>query len=96
MLASRYWVKFYDAFYDVQRLPKLTHIRHLLTRLVYGILLLDDRIPAPSILSPFQPYSHPKAGVCVYRRKRQDSQDYVDVKIGELTYVFERGFCMSP
>ncbi len=47
-----------------------THVHHLLTRVMHETLLHNDRIPAPSFLSPFNSYSHPGDAVCVNFRKR--------------------------
>lgn len=99
MLASRYWSKFIIAHLNVQYASNVTHAQRLLTRIVYEILLGDDRVPAPSIFSPLQPYSQPKAEVCVCRRYGDANMDGcidINIKIGEITYVFRQVLCMCP
>lgn len=95
MLAYRYCSNFFEVIWCVLLVSNLTHFHHVLTRIVYEYLLQDDRVPAPSIFSPLQPYSHPKADVCVCRRGH-GMASYVDVKIGDITYVFEQGYGMCP
>lgn len=72
------------------------HLHHLFTRFIYEYLIHDDRLPFPSILSPHQAYSHPKAGVCVYQRPTDESHGYFDVQVGDITYVLENEWSMCP
>lgn len=72
-------------------LPELTSIQlcHLITRIIYEYLLHNAHLPFPSILSPHLQFSHPKSGVCAYRRPFTDLHGYLDIQIGEITYVLE-------
>lgn len=90
-LANTYWFMFMNLMFDARRVANLTHMHHLFTRAIYECLLEDDRVPAPSSLSRLLPYSHPKAGVSVYRRL--GGQEYIDVEIGDITYVLGEHFC---
>ncbi len=71
-------------------------LHHYFTHIIYEYLLNDDCFPFPSILSPHQVYSHPKAGVCVYVQPMGHTFGYLDVQIGDVTYVLEYDCGMSP
>ncbi len=71
-------------------------LHHWFTRLLYECLLHDDHLPFPSILSPHQAYSRPKAGVCIYKRPTVKGHGYIDVQVGDITYVLKYDGCMCP
>lgn len=77
----------------LEAFPGLTSMKmhHRFTRTIYEYLLNDDRLPFPSILSPCQAYSHPKAGVSIYVRPTDERNGYIDVQVGDITYVLEYG-----
>lgn len=74
----------------------LMQLHHQFTRIIYEFMLNDDHLPFPSILSPHQAYSHPKAGVCIFWRPTDKRRGYFDVQVGDITYVLEYYSCMCP
>lgn len=87
-LAEAYWDILRDSFYALSGLTLTDHY-HLFTHVIYEYLLHDVHLPFTSVLSPHHTYSHPKAGVCTYRQPISDDEGYLDVQIGEITYVLD-------
>ncbi len=71
-------------------------VHHRFTRLIYEYMLYNDHLPFPSILPPHQPYSHPKAGVCIYERPIDEYDGFFGVQVGDITYVLEYKWSMCP
>lgn len=87
-LAEAYWDVFRDSFYALSGLTLTDHY-HLFTRIIYEYLLHDFHLPFTSTLSPHHAYSHPKAGMCAYRRPINDDEGYLDIQIDDITYVLD-------
>ncbi len=74
----------------------LMQLHHQFTRIIYEYLLNDDHLPFPSVLSPHEAYSLPKAGVCMYVRPMTKMTGYLDIQVGNITYVlkYSWGMCL--
>ncbi len=94
-LAAIYQRTFLPPLYNWKE-PTLTQLCYRFTRTIYEYLLNDDQLPFSSIFSPNQAYSHPKADVCIYMRPTATFIGYIDVQVGNITYVLNYIGGMCP